>query len=434
MKHRFSYMFFCLLLAVILFNVAGCGNSNSSTEPIQSQIQTSSVLTESSLWIDDRTQIVEQIGETDRYVVFQDGPRLLYGIYDFSIKDYILEPTYWSIGSFSDDGIAIASLNNAYGFIDTDGNIVIDFYFSDLEPFKNGFAIAKTNSAYGLINRTGEFVIPASCYSLNWINDSLLSFQEEHNGLQGIYKIDGTIISEPRYDSVTVKNNYIWGKVQHGYIPYTTDGTVLCGEGSKYPHGSYVLSNQGPVYLMACYGDSPVNQYGYSYSIRSYPNDWALYLNSDFEILFPYPCADAVAFNSHGYAVCSQDISNIEVPRWGVIDLNGNYVADLPELHLGAASNSYIESNGYFAIAYGTTGGEPSTTALVALDTQEITIYDSILFVDGTDYTIVQDPETELYGLYDKRELVRECLYDSIESSGKTIILTRGSATEKYPE
>lgn len=51
--------------------------------------------------------------------------------------------------------------NGKYGYIDEEGNVLIDFNFKDARPFNNGFAIVKGpyTDKFGMINSLGEKVI-----------------------------------------------------------------------------------------------------------------------------------------------------------------------------------------------------------------------------------------------------------------------------------
>ena len=109
-------------------------------------------------------------------------------------------------------------------------------------------------------------------------------------------------------------------------------------------------------------------------------------------------------------------------------------MCDLPEIDLGSADDYYLETNGYFALAGGYTGSYGmdivSRYAVIDIVTQEITEYQSVEFISGTEYTVVQDAATGLYGLYDKNQLVEECVYDSIEVGANNKILLKRGGTE----
>lgn len=69
--------------------------------------------------------------------------------------------------------------------------------------------------------------------------------------------------------------------------------------------------------------------------------------------------------------------------------------------------------------------------ALVNIKSGEITEYQSIQFVDSTDCTIVQDLNTDLYGMYVKDVQNLACVYDSITlDEDNNFVLIRGGTEE----
>jgi TonB family protein len=63
--------------------------------------------------------------------------------------------------SFSED-LALVEKDLKFGFINTEGQQVINFKFYDAGSFSNGLAYASVGENYGYINKNGEFVIAPS--------------------------------------------------------------------------------------------------------------------------------------------------------------------------------------------------------------------------------------------------------------------------------
>lgn len=57
------------------------------------------------------------------------------------------------------EGLACVSKNDKYGYIDKNGNVIIDFQYSDAHRFSNGLAYARKNNKYGYINKEGKVII-----------------------------------------------------------------------------------------------------------------------------------------------------------------------------------------------------------------------------------------------------------------------------------
>ena len=69
------------------------------------------------------------------------------------------------------EGLAAAKKNGKWGFIDTIGNLVIDFTYDDIVyyGFSDGFAGVKKDGKFGLIDKNGNVVIP-------FVYDGILDF------------------------------------------------------------------------------------------------------------------------------------------------------------------------------------------------------------------------------------------------------------------
>ncbi len=99
----------------------------------------------------------------NRYIFanYDKQRRYLYGIIDSSGKE-ITPATYFRIGSFTDDGVAVArtSLNGKYGYIDKNGNVIIDFQYNDADAFHNGYAqVTNIDGTKQCINKSGNVVM-----------------------------------------------------------------------------------------------------------------------------------------------------------------------------------------------------------------------------------------------------------------------------------
>lgn len=61
--------------------------------------------------------------------------------------------------AFTDDGYAAVSSEGKWGFIDSNGELVIDYTYEDAESFQNGFAAVSVNGEWGYIDEEGNLVI-----------------------------------------------------------------------------------------------------------------------------------------------------------------------------------------------------------------------------------------------------------------------------------
>ena len=98
-----------------------------------------------------------------------------------------IAPKYWEASNFS-DGLASVLKANEYGekrwgFIDTTGNVVIDFQYT-YKPgnFKSGIAQVKSKDGkYGFINKKGEIIIEPQYTMATDFNEGLASVSKNYD-------------------------------------------------------------------------------------------------------------------------------------------------------------------------------------------------------------------------------------------------------------
>ncbi len=424
-----------VLILTVIFGALYYSRSNSGEESAKTEQKRAEKEETSDV-------ILEDSGVENIYITYDEALET-YGLYDEENDRYIIEPQYSYIGRFSDNDLAPVCDGGYYGYINSKGEVVIDLFFEYAQEFHNNRAIVGTANGPGLINEIGDYVIAPQYAELEWINDSVLQYKDDENDLYGLCDSNGNIISESQYESVYAEDEYIYASVEDvidGYFVYFKDGTPVFGEGTDLEQVKCIKINSYGIHLALCQGNSEPNSYGFYYcDDASYIYDeWYSYLDNDFEMLSYGPYQDATQFSSFGYAVISIRHDWWGHCTWGIIDKEGAYICDLPELDLGKADNWYTSCNGYFAIAQGYTGSygmeTDQITALVNIKTGEITEYQSVEFVDTTNCTIVQDVETNLYGMYESDTQTLECIYDGIAvDENNNIVTTRGAKQEIIP-
>lgn len=83
----------------------------------------------------------------------QSGKVVIKPVYDFA------QPFFYS--SSRGKSLAYVSVRGKYGYIDKDGNMVIEPQFDGADTFNDGLAKVVVNGRHGFIDRTGRLVIPA---------------------------------------------------------------------------------------------------------------------------------------------------------------------------------------------------------------------------------------------------------------------------------
>ena len=63
-----------------------------------------------------------------------------------------------------DDGYAIVSLNNKFGYINIKGETIVECKYDEAMSFSEGLAVVVENDRMGYINMKGDVVIPCVYY------------------------------------------------------------------------------------------------------------------------------------------------------------------------------------------------------------------------------------------------------------------------------
>lgn len=229
------------------------------------------------------------IDETGKYVI---NPQYSTGYYGLEV--------YYVTSALSVDNIEDilipAMKDEKYGYIDVNGNIVIDFQFDDAFVFSDeGYAVVCVGEKYGLIDRTGKYVINTKYDELLSCGENLYSFAVDNK--YGLVSVDGTEVAAAQFDDIS--------SIGDGYF------IVEIGEkvGMIDATGTYIIN--------------PTNQYlgGYRNNLMIVKNnDKCGYINLAGEIIVNYQFDDATEFMNSGLAkVCLNG-------KYGYINTKGEYV------------------------------------------------------------------------------------------------------------
>ncbi|EGO0809548.1 WG repeat-containing protein [Campylobacter lari] len=113
--------------------------------------------------------------------------------------NFIIEAKYDYAWDFRED-LARVKLNGKYGFIDKQGNLVIEAKYDVINDFNEGLARVKLNGKYGFIDKQGNLVIEAKYDVINDFNEGLA--RVELNGKYGFVDKQGNLVIETEYDVV----------------------------------------------------------------------------------------------------------------------------------------------------------------------------------------------------------------------------------------
>lgn len=144
-----------------------------------------------------------------------------FGIID-KIGNFLVEPIYNEIENGFSCGLAFAKKNGKYGFVDSNGDPVIDFKFDDAWYFQNSLAKVEINDKWGLIDTTGNWRIKPKFEEIDDLSaDGKLLYRVNINGKVGIIDESGKFIIDPLY------NKIIWNENEKIYcVSYSENNEV----------------------------------------------------------------------------------------------------------------------------------------------------------------------------------------------------------------
>ena len=101
------------------------------------------------------------------------------------------------------------------GFIDTEGNVIVDFDYDVVSDFHEGYARVKKDGYWGLVNAAGIEVIPCRLSSMSDVSEGVLRAVNYHrnNDLKDFYYIDvytGDLIAE--FENISLAGSERVGK------------------------------------------------------------------------------------------------------------------------------------------------------------------------------------------------------------------------------
>ncbi|GAB3013104.1 hypothetical protein GCM10027284_35960 [Cyclobacterium sediminis] len=114
--------------------------------------------------------------------------------------DTLVAPKFDQVSVFS-EGMASVKMGTKWGYIDHHQALVIPYAYNSAGAFKDGVAIVQAEGKYDLINVNGTSMLEEGpCQRISRTTNGY--YLLENNGLFGLAKPDGTIISNPIYEEI----------------------------------------------------------------------------------------------------------------------------------------------------------------------------------------------------------------------------------------
>lgn len=197
-------------------------------------------------------------------------------------------------------------LNGLYGYMDTNGNIVIEPQYRDALPFSEGMAaVAGENGLYGYINTSGDIVIPYEYGQVDSYEKTVSNFSE------GVAVVNGNMY-------IDKLGNKILG--EYKYADDFHDGFAVVE--TIYGKFAYI-DKEGKIKKEYDTEPSPFN-YGYAITENNV-------IDTNFDCICSLDNYDTVDLNE-GYITVSKN------GMYGVIDTYGNVIIDFDYKYLSKFS------------------------------------------------------------------------------------------------
>jgi len=186
---------------------------------------------------------------------FHDGLAVFEKDLNFGYVDkngnIVIQPEYFMAYDFSEGLAAVANEDDKHGFIDKSGNLVIPFIFEHniedtylYQGFSDGLAAVCMDGKFGYINKNGDFVIEPKFDYAGRFSDGLALVLVD--GLFGYIDRNGNYVIEPKFaHASSFQNGFAFarmpGKTDYektgGYALINKAGDFITGENLFYEEG-----------------------------------------------------------------------------------------------------------------------------------------------------------------------------------------------------
>ncbi|MEP7321096.1 MAG: WG repeat-containing protein [Saprospiraceae bacterium] len=114
--------------------------------------------------------------------------------------EWILEPLFRGTWSFKDGRGRIKVLDGNFGFVDSTGSLVVDTIWDWAEDYHEGIAMVKKNNRYQFINQHGKLISEDSWEQAFAFKNGFARIS--NGGWWGLLDTSGVIVIKPMYDDI----------------------------------------------------------------------------------------------------------------------------------------------------------------------------------------------------------------------------------------
>lgn len=126
----------------------------------------------------------------------------LYGLYDTLENKAITQVIYENIGSFANEHTIDFKSDDKYGYLNSEGTIIVEPAYNFTTGFHDGLAGVKLNEKWGYVDKQGNVAIPVE-YELAWSFKNAMAAVKK-DGKWGFINLTGDYVIDPVYDDVTL--------------------------------------------------------------------------------------------------------------------------------------------------------------------------------------------------------------------------------------
>lgn len=458
MEKKLLTVVFCI---IALISLSSCGNSEESAND-EWITDIGKAEENQSTNLPDGVEMCFFTGLDPYYVVY-DTASNMYGIWNAEAAQYALEAVLTDINDFDDSNMAWALKDGYWGCIDPSGEKVIGFMFDDIRAFINDRAIVRVGDLIGVIDRAGNYVLDCKYVGISFKEKYIeaveardvsglveIYYNQGYYGshdIRGLYTYDGDEVIYGPFSEFQFIDEMIfacidqYSSINKWYYVYDGAGNQLLKSESKDKNIVFVSLPQNGI----------IQAYNQWFTGWIEPTNYITYLNLDLE---PINNVYYKSGSTHDFNQLGLSIGRVETYRpksktetrlvaesgdWVVVRSDGTHLCSLPFQKYSESVVSYIDVNEYYVLVeidnWINSDKLPETGIyLIGLTDRDMHRYKSIEMIDGTNCVIVQEDETNLYGMYDGSTLQLPCIYNSIvrEGDSLTFSASRGAEITSY--
>lgn len=169
----------------------------------------------------------------EKLIPFRNNETYKYGFLNMD-GQVVIEAKYDIVDNFY-DGLALVKFDGKYGFIDAKGKLVIANTYDHVNSFSEGYAVVSNDDKFGLIDKAGKVVVEIKYARLSDVNNGLICFSTTDSDLIGYMDVNGKVVIPQEYAQI--------GELG---LNATDDGYVVVKQGDKYGvldiTGKYVIN------------------------------------------------------------------------------------------------------------------------------------------------------------------------------------------------